>query len=72
MTSKFFFDANQHPHTNEPDKIGGEVDVTVRPANQASPETSVNEDEQFLIAAYSATTPEEAGEDATWEKYVGA
>ena len=65
-------DANHQLHINVPLEMGDEIEVTVRPANQAGSKTPINEDEQFLIAAYSAATPEDAVEDAIWEKYVSA
>lgn len=65
-------DANHQLHINVPVEMGDEIEVTVRPANQSGLKASISEDEQFLIAAYSAATPEDAVEDAIWEKYVSA
>ena len=65
-------DANHQLHINVPVEMGDEIEVTVRPANQSAPKASIREDEQFLIAAYSAATPDDAVEDAIWEKYINA
>lgn len=47
-----------------PIKMGHEIEVAVRLANQFSQKAPISEDEQFLIAAYSAATPEDKKEDA--------
>lgn len=72
MSSKRFFEANHQLNTHMAIEMGDGVVVTVLPENQSRQKPTFSEGELFLIAAYSATTPEEAGEDATWEKYVGA
>ena len=65
-------DANHQLHINVPIEMGDEIEVTVRPANLSGHKNTISEDEQFLIAAYSAATPEDAFEDAIWEKYLSA
>lgn len=47
-----------------PIKTGHEIEVAVRLTNQFSQKAPISEDEQFLIAAYSAATPEDEKEDA--------
>ncbi len=65
-------DASHQLHINVPIEMGDEIEVTVRPANQPGHKNSIIGDEQFLIATYSAATPEDAKEDAIWEKYLRA
>ena len=65
-------DANHQLHINVPVEMGDEFEVTVRPADKSGHDSAISEDEHFLIAAYSAATPEDAKEDAIWEKYVSA
>ena len=47
-----------------PIKTGHEIEVAVRLTYQFSQKAAISEDEQFLIAAYSAATPEDKKEDA--------
>ena len=65
-------DANHQLHINVPTEMGDEIEVTVCQANQFGQNSPISEDEQFLIAAYSAATPEDAIEDAIWGKYLSA
>ena len=65
-------DANHQLHINVPIEMGDEIEVTVRTANQPDHRNTLIEDEQFLIATYSAATPEDAIEDAIWGKYLSA
>ena len=65
-------DANHQLHINVPIEMGDEIEVTVRAANQPGHKNTIIEDEQFLIATYSAATPEDAIEDAIWGKYLSA
>ena len=55
-----------------PIEIGDEIEVFVCTAHQPAHEKSISDDEQFLIAAYSAATLEDAKEDAIWGKYINA
>ena len=65
-------DANHQLHINVPIEMGDEIEVTVRAANQPGHKNTIIEDEQFLIATYSAAITEDAKEDAIWEKYLSA
>ena len=42
------------------------------PAHQPEQEKSISDDEQLLLAAFSAATPDDAKKDAIWEKYINA
>ena len=65
-------DANHQLHINVPNEMGDVLEVTVRPVRQPDQEPGISEDEKFLISAYAAVTPEDAKEDAIWEKYINA
>ena len=65
-------DANHKLHINVPIEMGDEIEVIVRPAHQPEQEKSIGDDEQLLLAAFSAATPDDAKEDAIWEKYINA
>lgn len=65
-------DANHQRHINVPIEMGDEIEVTVLTANQPNHKNTIIEDEQLLIATYSAATPDDAVEDAIWEKYLNA
>ena len=67
-----FVDENHKRHFNVPIEMGDEIEVIVRPEHQPGQETSISDDEQLLLAAFSAVTPENAGEDAIWGKYIDA
>lgn len=62
-------DANRQLHINIPADMGDEFEVIVLPicANAAN---QLSEDDQFMLAAYSAVIESSSEEDAVWEKYV--
>ncbi|EGW22959.1 hypothetical protein [Methylobacter tundripaludum] len=62
-------DANRQLHINVPADMGDEFEVIVLPicANAAN---ELSEEDQFMLAAYSAVTESSSEEDAVWEKYV--
>lgn len=65
-------DANHQIHINVPADMGDEFEVIVLPV---CPQTGVNElgdEARFMLAAYSAVTPNDPEEDAIWEKYIHA
>ena len=65
-------DENHKLHFNVPIEMGDEIEVIVRPVHQPEQEKSISDDEQLLLAAFSAVTPEDASEDAIWGKYINA
>lgn len=63
-------DANHQLHINVPADMGDEFEVIVLPVRHKVVESALNDDEQFMLAAYSAVVEDDAEENAVWEKYV--
>ncbi|OGS95255.1 MAG: hypothetical protein A3H31_11835 [Gallionellales bacterium RIFCSPLOWO2_02_FULL_57_47] len=62
-------DANHQLHINVPADMGDEFEVIVLPV-RAKVVEGLNDDDQFMLAAYSAVIESNSEEDAVWEKYV--
>ena len=62
-------DANHQLHINVPADMGNEFEVIVLPL-RAQTASGLNDDDQFMLAAYSAVIESDPEEDAVWEKYV--
>ena len=62
-------DANHQLHINVPADMGDEFEVIVFPI-QSKTLDGLNDDDQFMLAAYSAVIESNPEEDAIWEKYV--
>jgi hypothetical protein len=63
-------DANHQLHINVPADMGDEFEVIVLPLRAKAVEGTLSDDEQFMLAAYSAVIENDADENAVWEKYV--
>ena len=63
-------DENHQLHINVPADMGDEFEVIVMPLQPQSPISALSDDEQFMLAAYSAVIDNDPEEDAIWEKYV--
>jgi hypothetical protein len=71
-------DANHTIHLVLPPEMGDEVDIIVIPRSIPKadiPEGNtemlqLTEDEQFMLAAYSAVVESDPEENAVWEQYV--
>ena len=71
-------DANHTIHLVLPPEMGDEVDIIVIPRQisevgipeKNSGASHLMDDEQFMLAAYSAVIESDLEEDAVWEKYV--
>ena len=62
-------DANHQLHINVPADMGDEFEVIVLPIRAKAVE-KLSDDDQFMLAAYSAVIEISHEEDAVWEKYV--
>ena len=62
-------DANHQLHINVPADMGNEFEVIVLPLG-AKTANGLNDDDQFMLAAYSEVIESDPKEDAVWEKYV--
>ncbi len=62
-------DANHTIHVVLPQDMGEQVEVIVFPVRSPTDKT-LNADEAFMVAAYSAVTENDPEEDALWGKYV--
>lgn len=62
-------DANHQLHINVPADMGNEFEVIVLPLC-AKTASGLSDDDQFMLAAYSAIIESDPEEDAVWEKYV--
>lgn len=62
-------DANRQLHINVPADMGDEFEVIVFPILSKTID-GMNDDNQFMVAAYSAVIESDPEEDAIWEKYV--
>ena len=49
--------------------MGTEFEVIVIPVHSKAVD-KLNDDEQFMLAAYSSVIEDDPEEDAVWEKYV--
>jgi hypothetical protein len=63
-------DANRQLHINVPADMGEEFEVIVLPLCTKAAESTLSDDEQFMLAAYSAVVESDPEENAVWEKYV--
>jgi hypothetical protein len=61
--------ANHQLHIDVPSEMGNEFEVIVLPI-QSKALDKLNDDDQFMLAAYSAVIENDPEEDAIWEKYV--
>lgn len=62
-------DANRQLHISVPADMGNEFEVIVLPIS-SKVGGGLNDDDQFMLAAYSAVIESDPEEDAIWEKYV--
>ncbi|OAI07114.1 hypothetical protein [Methylomonas methanica] len=62
-------DANRQIHIDIPADMGDQFEVIVMPVGTNSA-IQLSEDEQLLLANYSAVIESNPEEDALWEKYV--
>ncbi len=62
-------DANHQLHINVPADMGDEFEVIVLPVRPQIVGNELGDEERFMLAAYSAVTPDNPEEDAIWEKY---
>ena len=63
-------DANHQLHINVPADMGEEFEVIVLPVRAKAAESTLSDDEQFMLATYSAVIENDPEEDAIWGKYV--
>lgn len=63
-------DANHQLHITVPAGMGDEFEVIVMPLQAQLAKDVLSDDEQFMLAAYSAAVEHDPEEDAIWEKYV--
>ena len=62
-------DENHQLHISVPAEMGNEFEVIVLPI-RADAVKKLSEENQFMIAAYSAVIENNSEEDAVWGKYV--
>lgn len=62
-------DANHQLHIDVPAEMGDEFEVIVLPVRSKAAK-ELSDDDQFMLAAYSAVIESDPAEDAIWEKYV--
>jgi hypothetical protein len=62
-------DANHQLHIDLPAEMGNEFEVIVLPI-QSKALDELNDDDQFMLAAYSAVIENDPEEDAVWEKHI--
>jgi len=62
-------DANHQLHIDVPAEMGNEFEVIVLPI-QSKALDELNDDDQFMLAAYSAVIENDPEEDVVWEKYA--
>ena len=62
-------DANHQLHIDVPADMGEEFEVIVLPI-QSKALDELNDDDQFMLAAYSAVIENDPEEDVVWEKYA--
>ena len=62
-------DVNHQLHINVPADMGTEFEVIVIPVKSKLVK-ELNDEEQFMLAAYSTIIEDDPEEDAIWEKYV--
>ncbi len=63
-------DANHQLHINVPADMGDEFEVIVLPIRTTLVERVPSDEEQFMLAAYSAVIDNDPEENAIWKKYV--
>jgi hypothetical protein len=69
LRETLFVDANHQLHINVPAEMGDEFEVIVLPARSKAAK-DLGDDDQFMLAAYSAAIESSSEEDAVWSKYV--
>ena len=62
-------DVNHQLHISVPTDMGTEFEVILMPLHSKAVD-KLNDDEQFILAAYSAVIENEPEEGAVWQKYV--
>ena len=62
-------DVNHQLHISVPADMGDKFEVIVIPIQSIALD-ELNDDEQFMLAAYSAVIENDPEEDAVWEKYI--
>ena len=62
-------DANHQLHINVPADMGDEFEVIVLPVQTQLAGNALSDDEQFMLAAYSAVIESDLEENKIWEKY---
>jgi hypothetical protein len=65
-------DGNRQLHINVPADLGDEFEVIVFPVHPETGLSVLGDEEQFMLAAYSAAVPDNPEEDAIWERYIHA
>ncbi len=65
------FDINHQLHISVPTDMENEFEVIILPIQPKALE-ALNDDDQFMLAAYSAIIENDPEEDAVWGKYVRA
>lgn len=69
LRETLFVDANHQLHINVPAEMGDEFEVIVLPVRSKAAK-ELSDDDQFMLAAYSAVIESDPEENAIWEKYV--
>ena len=69
LRETLYVDINHQLHISVPADMGTEFEVIVIPIHSKAVD-KLNDDEQFMLAAYSAVIENDPEEDAVWEKYV--
>ena len=62
-------DENHQLHIKIPADMGNQFKVIVLPTDPQN-QNILDQDEAFMLAAYSAVIDEDLEEDAVWEKYI--
>ena len=63
-------DSSRRLHIDIPAGMGDEFEVIVLPTQPKSESGMVSNEDRFMLAAYSAVTPEDAEEDEIWGRYL--
>lgn len=69
LRERLCVDDNHQLHINVPADMGDEFEVIVLPVRTKA-ENELSDDDQFMLAAYSAVIENNSDEDAIWGKYV--
>ena len=69
LRETLYVDVNHQLHIGVPANMGTEFEVILMPLHSKTVD-KLNNDEQFILAAYSAVIENDLEEDAVLEKYV--